>query len=454
MARHQLEQQTARSQTKGKGVEQSHASTFPQGGNHAGALQGYQMQLMLLEQEAMVASNPGSFTPESTPGGREQSVDSEWSTHFTPESTPGFPESSNAHFECVFGLDPNGVVAGPIWAGPACNCAATDQVLRDLDLQVAITNQQLQLHRSGALAPSLSASKWGFHSYQQEMMMNELRIRQKLMSGKPAHEADNGKFGSPDSTRLERHNKIMQLEEQNRKTRSEIWAEVQALSPDPEIQVALHKQRYMMSLQRSEIQALSPDPEIQSLLYNKRYTMSTQTHQESIKLNDEDKFTHKFYELNLAIAKQTVNDDTWLKAWREKQNVEHTHHQQPLMYYQMRHLLEQQKENLARQGEEAQGIADRNQTEPSQLKSPSTNDRLLQHRQMQLMLLEQKNKKRLSRIRQNEEASGMRNVKKKTGTYEPAKVHNDGPSCVVSGSRSDIVHHKSLVIREKPTCDD
>lgn len=60
----------------------------------------YQMQLMLLEQQnerRMKARQEkcvmhSLYTPETTPGGREQSIESTstWTIQFTPESTPGF----------------------------------------------------------------------------------------------------------------------------------------------------------------------------------------------------------------------------------------------------------------------------------------------------------------------------------------------------------------------------
>lgn len=123
----------------------------------------YQMQLMLLEQQnkkrlmmarqeqdEMIAKGP-QFTPETTPGDREQSVESTstWSTQFTPESTPGFQGGREPSMGAVNQIHLN--FTGPHQHGydssqrtpqASRKCASSGQILRGHDIQLAMLDQQ------------------------------------------------------------------------------------------------------------------------------------------------------------------------------------------------------------------------------------------------------------------------------------------------------------------------
>jgi hypothetical protein len=122
-----------------------------------------------------------------------------------------------------------------------------------------------------------------------------------------------------------------------------------------------------------------------------------------------------------------------------------------LQSYQMQlMLLEQQnKERLMA------GVA-KTQKQNAGLEPPQPPNSNLTRRdyEMQLMLLEQQNKKRILTARL-QEAQPSRSTKPTTGQDSDAGQKDDGPVCAAGGSRSNIMHSKPLVIRERrPTCDD
>jgi len=167
------------------------------------ALSDHQKQLILLEQQnkkrlmmAMreldsMTAQGRQFTPEATPAGREQSVESTstWTTQFTPESTPGFQErepSMDAPSQIQMNFmesHPNGSDLGQNSPHSSYNRASSGQILGDHDIQFRMLEQQNQASPTTAkqededTAASGRGPNWSLQHYQGQLMLKEQQNR-------------------------------------------------------------------------------------------------------------------------------------------------------------------------------------------------------------------------------------------------------------------------------------
>jgi hypothetical protein len=238
--------------------------------------QDYQMQLMLLEQQnkrrlmrarqeldAMPIPCPQTprLSPETSPGDREQSVDSVWSTHFTPESTPGFQEGQKSRMSSLgqiqLKFEPESQQNSPEPSQSealSCNCASSGQILRDHDLQVTLPEQQNHAwgqHQPWRFAHSDAPklpSNWSLQHYQEQLMAKE-------QQGRERGQQEQQGFGStqPPNHALQDYRTQMAFLQQQNKERLETKRENQGTStgaPHPGSRALQDYQMQMMLLEQ------------------------------------------------------------------------------------------------------------------------------------------------------------------------------------------------------------
>lgn len=125
-------------------------------------------------------------------------------------------------------------------------------------------------------------------------------------------------------------------------------------------------------------------------------------------------------------------------------STQQPNHITPDYYTQVALLHEQNKKDLE--------IKRENQDTPTIAPQPRVHG--LQEYQMQMMLLEQQDKKRkmMAKGMKSQASSSAEPIAEQD--VEDMRKDHQGPVCVAGGSRADILHNKPLVIRERPTADD
>jgi hypothetical protein len=254
----------------------------------------YQMQLMMLEeqnkkrlmmarqeQDAMARQNQPS-TPEIGVGFREQSVESNstWSTQFTPESTPGFQEGREPSMGALNQIHLNFMESHPHVSDlgrylpqSSCNCASSDQILRDHNLQVSMAHQQnharetMVKHEQDDSAPSSAVPNWSLQHYQEELMLKEQRNRAAIDMRREQEEEMRAPTTTGTHALQDYQMQLMLLEQQNKKRKMiqrqneqrKQEAKQQRESRKIEIQLRLleqqNKERLMMAEEETRSQA-------------------------------------------------------------------------------------------------------------------------------------------------------------------------------------------------------
>jgi hypothetical protein len=435
---------------------------MPQMGEQHTTQADYQIQLILLveqnkkrlmkakhKQEAMFEQRRQS-TLETTPADRESSVDSVWSAQFTPESTPGFPESASMHIKYECGERPTGLVPCHVQGGQYNNFTASVHNLQDYELQLAMLEQQKQASLMRARTSTSHALNGPYQECEQDptQKSRKIEIEGEVIQRVGLNTFQNlekRKAGQPAHQPLIEQQEGIKAFDFLSMSQSTIGQQQNRQSSTGELTAT------------SEAPNWSPREYQQELFMNKARQQHLRATTAAAERAGDFIALQLHHSSNTALEDQYKETNSMLRAWEERNqgpaSMLPSNGSHSLQDYQMQLILVEQQNRrrlmMARQDQESL------QTRIP----PSNGNHALQDLQMQLMLLEHQNKKRLMMIARQEEALAVRNVKQRTESISLAEHTDEGATwdsgpCVAGGSQADILHNKPLVFRGRPTCDD